>query len=63
MNEDSILAIHDYPEDDQSERIRYTNVEKYFEKIDSANRISIFRKRPGMTIEDEVFEPELLIYH
>jgi hypothetical protein len=64
MNEDSILVIHDYPEDgEESERFRYRNVEKYFEKIDAAARLSVFRKRPGMTIPEDVYDKELLIYH
>ena len=61
MNENSTLMIHDYPEDGKLfGRLRYRNVEEYFEKIDAAGRLSVFRKRPGLTIPEEVFESELL---
>lgn len=66
MQEDSILAIHDYPEDDKNERIDYRRVEEYFERMKDSvgTKIAIFRKRPGSKGPPaDVLEKELANYH
>lgn len=66
MDENSILVIHDYPEDPSNERYaNYHRVEEYFERIDAGgSKAAILRKRmDSKGPPPDIFEKELLNYH